>query len=69
MDLTVMPYTIAPLMDLFSEEAMTLPFTWHLVTNPIPALALLTAHQAGTAMETPSATHFWQAILLLIQTK
>ena len=47
-------------MDLLSEEAMTfaLSTTRHPVAIPMPTLAGLTAHQAGTAMETPSPRHF-----------
>ena len=60
-------------MDLLSVEAMTftLPATRHLVAVPIPTLAMITAHQVGTAMETPSPRHFWQeeAIINLHQTK
>ena len=60
-------------MDLLSLEAMTftLPTTRHLVAVPIPTLAMITAHQVGTAMETPSPRHFWQeeAIINLHQTK
>ena len=63
----------ARLMDLLSVEAMTftLPTTRHLVAGPIPTLAMITAHQVGTAMETPSPRHFWQeeAIINLHQTK
>ena len=47
----------------------TLQTTRHPVAVPIPTLAGLTAHQAGTAMETPSLTHFWQELILLLQTK
>ena len=58
-------------MDLFSVEAMTftLPTTRHPVAVPIPTLAGSTAHQVGTAMEAPSPTHFWQALIILLQTK
>ena len=60
-------------MDLLSEEAMTftLPTTRQLAAVPIPTLAILTAHQAGTTMETPSPGHFWQeeVIFILLQTK
>ena len=56
-------------MDLLSVEAMTLPFTSHLVAIPIPTLALLTVHQVGTAMEAPLPGHFWQALICLLQTK
>ena len=58
-------------MDLFSEEAGTLPFTTtrHPVAIPILPLAILTAHQVGTAMEAPSLRHFWQALIILLQTK
>ena len=63
----------ARLMDLLSVEAMTftLPTTRHLVADPIPTLAMITAHQVGTGMETPSPRHFWQeeAIINLHQTK
>ena len=50
---------IARLMDLLLVEAMTfiLPTTRHLVVVPILILALLTPHQAGTAIEAPSPTH------------
>ena len=60
-------------MDPLSVEAMTftLPTTRHLVAVSIPTLAMITAHQVGTAMETPSPRHFWQeeAIINLHQTK
>ena len=56
-------------MDLFSVEAMTLPFTSHLVAFAIPTLAMITAHQVGTAMEAPSLRHFLQALISLLQTK
>ena len=66
------PYTTARLMDLLSE-AMTfiLPTMRHPVAIPMPTLVILTAHQAGTTMETPSPGHFWQeeVILVLLQTK
>ena len=70
-----MPYTIARLiiMDLLSEEAMTftLSTTRHLVAVTLPTLVILTAHRAGTTMETPSPRHFWQeeVIIILLQTK
>ena len=65
------PYTTARLMDLLSVEAMTLPFIIHLVAIPMPTLAGLTAHQAGTTMEAPSPEHFWQeeVIIILLQMK
>ena len=67
------PYTTARLMDLLSVEAMTftLPTTRHPVVIPCPTLAILTAHQVGTAMEAPSPRHFWQeeVIIILSQTK
>ena len=60
-------------MDLLSVQAMTftLPTTRHLVAVPMLTLAILTAHQAGTTMETPSAGHFWQeeVSIILLQTK
>ena len=60
-------------MDLLSEEAMTFTLltTRHLVAVPMPTLAILTAHQAGTTMEAPSLTHFWQeeVIIILLQMK
>ena len=58
-------------MDLLSVEAMTftLPATRHPVAIPILTLAIRTAHQVGTAMEAPSPTHFWQALIILLQTK
>ena len=58
-------------MDLFSVEAMTfiLPTTRYPVAVPIPTLAILTAHQVGTTMEAPSPRHFWQALIILLQTK
>ena len=60
-------------MDLFSETAMTftLPITRHPVAVPKPTLVILTAHQVGTTMETPSPRHFWQeeVIIILHQTK
>ena len=60
-------------MDLLSEEAMTftLPTTRYPVAVPLPALAGLTAHRAGTAMEAPSPGHFWQeeVMIILLQMK
>ena len=60
-------------MDLYSEEAGTLPFTTtrHPVAVPLPTLVVLTAHQAGTTMEGPSPRHFWQeeVIITLLQMK
>ena len=58
-------------MDLLSVEAMTLTLstTRHPVAVPILTLAGLTAHQVGTAMEAPSPTHFWEALVSLLQTK
>ena len=58
-------------MDLLSVEAMTftLSTTRHLVAIPVPTLAMITAHQVGTAMEAPSLRHFWQALISLLQTK
>ena len=60
-------------MDLLSGEAMTftLPTTRHPVAVPMPTLVILTAHQVGTTMETPSLRHFWQeeVIIILHQTK
>ena len=57
-------------MDLLSE-ALTFPFTTtrHPVAVPIPTLAGSTAHQVGTAMEAPLPGHFWQALIILLQTK
>ena len=65
------PYTTARLMDLLSVEAMTLPFTIHLVAIHMPTLAILTAHRAGTPTEAPSPRHFWQeeVIIILLQMK
>ena len=67
------PYTTARLMDLLSEMAgtYTLPTRRHPVAVPLPTLVLLTAHQAGTTMETPSARHFWQEemVIILLQMK
>ena len=63
-----MPHTTARHMDLLSEQAMTLPFTGHLVAIPIPTLAMITAHQVGTTMEAPSPRHFLQALISLLQT-
>ena len=58
-------------MDLLSEGALTftLPTTRHPVAVPILTLALLTVHRVGTAVEAPSPTHFWQALIGLLQTK
>ena len=58
-------------MDLLSEEAgtFTLPTTRHPVAVTMPTLAILTAHQVGTAMEAPSPRHFWQALISLLPTK
>ena len=49
----------------------TLPTTRHPVAVPMPTLAILTAHRAGTTMETPSPRYFWQGevIIILHQTK
>ena len=50
----------------------TLSTTRQLAAVPMPNLVILTAHQAGTTMETPSPRHFWQEevlILILLQTK
>ena len=49
----------------------TLPTMRHPVAIPMPALAGLTAHQAGTTMEAPSPEHFWQeeVIIILLQMK
>ena len=67
------PYTTARLLDLLSEMAgtYTLPTRRQPVAVAIPTLAILTAHQAGTTMETPSPRHFWQeeVIIILLQTK
>ena len=54
-----MPYMIARLMDLLLVEAMTFisSTTRHPVVVPVLILAILTPHQAGTAMEAPSPTH------------
>ena len=56
MVITAIQYTTVRLMDLLSEEARTfaLPTTRHLIPVPIPTLAMITAHQKGTTMETPS---------------
>ena len=71
--ITDSPYTIARLMDLLSDMAgtFTLPTTRHPVEVPIPTLVILTAHQVGTTIETPSPRHFWQeeVIIILLQTK
>ena len=71
--LTDIPYTTARLMDLLSDMAgtYTLSTRRHLVAVPMPTLVILTAHQAGTTMETPSPRHFWQeeVIIILLQTK
>ena len=58
-------------MDLLSVEAMTLKLTTtrHPVAVPILTLAILTAHQVGTAMEAPSLRHFWQVLISLLPTK
>ena len=65
------PYATARLMDLLSVEAMTLQFTIHLVAIPMPTLAILTAHRAGTTTQAPSPGHFWQeeVIIVLLQMK
>ena len=49
----------------------TLRTTRHLAAVPMLTLAITTAHQVGTAMETPSPRHFWQGevIIILDQTK
>ena len=61
-DITVMPYTIARLMDLLLVEAMTyiLSTTRHPVAIPTLILAILTAHQAGTAIKTSLPTHSYK---------
>ena len=71
MVITDIPYTTARLMDLLSEMAgtFTLPTTRHPIPIPILTLAINTAHQAGTTMETPSPELFWQALIILLQTK
>ena len=58
-------------MDLLLEMAMTftLPTTRHPVAIPILTLVLLTAHQVGTALEAPPPRPFWQALIILLQTK
>ena len=58
-------------MDLLSEEALTFAFTTtrHPVAVPILTLAILTAHQVGTALEAPFPIHFWQALIILLPTK
>ena len=60
-------------MDLSSEEAMTftLSTTRHPVAVPMPTLAILTAHRAGTTTQAPSPGHFWQeeVIKILLQMK
>ena len=50
---------------------LTLSTTRQLAAVPMPTLAILTAHQAGTTMETSSPRHFWQeeVIIILLQTK
>ena len=55
-------------MDLLSVEAMTftLSTTRHPVAVPMPTLAGLTAHQAGTTMEAPSPKRFWQEEVIII---
>ena len=67
------PYTTARLLDLFSEipRTFTLLTTHYPAAVPILTLAILTAHQAGTTMETPSATHSCteEMIIILFQTK
>ena len=70
---TDIPYTNARIVDLLSEEAMTLTLltTRHPVAVPMPTLAILTAHRAGTTTEAPSPRHFWQeeVIIILLQMK
>ena len=60
-------------MDLPSEMAVTftLPTTRHPVAIPMPTLAIITAHRAGTTTEALSPGHFWQeeVIIILHQTK
>ena len=58
-------------MDLLSVEAMTFTLSTmrHLVAVPVPTLAMITAHQLGTATEAPSPILFWQALISLLQTK
>ena len=69
--ITDTPYTPARLMDLYSGEAMTLQLstTRHPVAVPMLTLVILTVHRVGTAMEAPSPRPFWQALLILLQTK
>ena len=57
-------------MDLLSET-LTFPFTTtrHPVAVPILTLAGSTAHQVATALEAPFPIHFWQALIILLQTK
>ena len=50
----------------------TLTTTRQLEAVPLPTLVILTAHRAGTTMQTPSPRHFWQEealIIILLQTK
>ena len=46
-----------------------LPTTRHPIPIPLLALVMFTGHQVGTAMEAPPPTLFWQALILLLQTK
>ena len=68
MEITVLPYTTARVMDPRSE-AMTLPLTMQVVALPILTLVLFTAHRVGTGTEAPLPIHFWQALIILLQTK
>ena len=60
-------------MDLLLDMAGTfiLQTKRHPTDNLTLTLVILTAHQAGTTTETPSATHSWQeeVIVILHQTK
>ena len=70
--ITDIPYTTARLMGLLSEEAMTLTLsTMRSVAVPVLISAILTAHQAGTVIETPSPTHSYtdKVIVILRLTK
>ena len=48
-----------------------LPTMRHLVAVPLPTLAILTAHRAGTTTQAPSPGHFWpeEVMIILLQMK
>ena len=68
---TVVQYTVTQVMDLHSEEdvTFTFPTTHHTLALLTAALAIVTAHRAGTAWTAPSPEHSWQELGTSHQTK